>query len=93
MYYVSKGYVHKSKVLESQMMNNESLYEAVDCQGRTGYAWSENDSEDTYIFMPYDDEVHDNWQINEFVYIETKLNTEIRRQDEKIREESRQVLT
>lgn len=84
MYYVNRGYVHQSKLIESMFDNSESLIEASDNIGRLGYAWA-IDSEDTFIFMPYDDEVHENWQSNEFIYIEQKLKSELRGIDAEIR--------
>ena len=92
MYYVSKGYVHQKKVLASMIEHSHNMFEAVDNNNKFGYAWPKDDSMDTFIFMPYNDEVHENWQSNEFVFIEQKLESELRRLDAEIWEESRQVL-
>lgn len=93
MYYVNKGYVHKEKILASMFEHADDMFEAVDNNNKFGYAWPTDDSIDTFVFMPYDDEIHRSWQKQKFFYIEQKLESEIRRCDAEIREKSRQVFT
>jgi len=90
---IPRGYVHESRAYDSMEKYKDTVITA-ECNGYQGLAWQSqsHESEGSYIFMPYDIEYGGHGkQLDEFVYIEQKLESEIRRIDDNLREEARQI--
>jgi hypothetical protein len=86
------AYTSQRALQESLSNNFDSSFEATDVYGQSGIAWRTKDKQDgTYLFMLYDDAVETDVEDGSMVYFSRKLESEIRRVDDEIRKEQRQV--
>jgi len=91
MSYVSRGYVYRERVIEDLEDNYESVMSVIDNSGRYGLAWTLDDYQDTYVFMPIDDTKHNNSFDEDWIYVEKKFKSDLEEINETLREEARQV--
>ena len=97
IYCLPKGFVHKNLIQCSQDESDE-IFKVQDSTGNLGTAWRTDSKlpNGTYLFSPYDiparyaDRVK-KAKLDKFKYIEQKLESEIRRIDEEIREGTEQI--
>jgi hypothetical protein len=94
IYYTKNGaWISKGQLEDSLYRNKDTSFEAIDDFGHVGIAWRTKDvHEGTYLFMCYDTENERNITTCEnMAYFSRKLESELRRIDEEIREGARQV--
>ena len=99
MYYTDTGaFGNKAELEDSLYRNINTSFEAVDNFGYQGIAWRTKDvHEGTYLFMCYETNNADDFLAGQsdehYAYFSRKLESELKRIDEEIREGARQVST
>jgi len=94
LYIVPRGFVSE-QVIQCSQNESDEIFQAQDNKGNLGTAWRRDSNlpNGTYLFSPYDipTDYADRKKWGEFRYLEQKLESEIRRIDEEIREGTEQI--